>query len=370
MPTNQLLSDCFYLIFFEPKISQPRKSNLFAYAAECLPNSPGSEYGSQSLSVSKKTLRAKALELGFDHLGVTSALPPTDYSRYLDWVQNGYAGDMWYLTEASRIAKRGDLQKILPSARSVIVGAFSYAPKKAPHQNTPKIARYAWGEDYHPVVKEKLEQLATWLKSQASASFEYRIYVDTGPILERSLAERAGVGWIGKNTCIISGKSGSYHLLGVIITTLDLPADVPATNHCGTCTRCLDACPTDAFVGPYQLDAQRCISYQTLENRKGTIPAELAKNFEGWIAGCDICQEVCPWNRKPTPFSLPQFAPGKHMTMDRRKMEGLGPVGFARTFKNTALERTGWSAFFRNLKAAFSASPVAIQSDRGMIPPT
>ncbi len=321
------------------------------------------------LSIQTKVLKAQAQILGFDQLGITTAEPPKTYGRYLEWIEKGYAADMWYLTESSRMKRRGDLTTTLEGVESVLVGAFSYAPAQTPQENTPKIARYAWGTDYHDVVKAKLHKLADWMKSATSEAFNFKAYVDTGPILERDLAERAGIGWIGKNTCTISGKAGSYHVLGVLLTTLKLPPDSPATNHCGTCTRCLEACPTQAFPEPYQLDANRCISYHTLENRTGEIPSGIAKHLEGWVAGCDICQEVCPWNRKPQISSLNEFSPRPHTRLSVDEGRNLDSERFSKMFKNTALERTGWKAFSRNLLAAFPTYPVALKQERGMIPP-
>jgi epoxyqueuosine reductase len=306
-----------------------------------------------------ESLKSFARTIGFDRIGITTADPPEGFARYLEWIEKGYAGDLWYLKEPGRVAKRGDLRKILPGARSVIVGAVSYAPLEAEalRRTDARFARYGWGKDYHVVLREKLEALASWLTSNAGESFQYLTYADTGPILERSLAERAGVGWAGKNTLVMSEETGSYLVLGEILTTLDLAADGPAENRCGTCTRCLDACPTAAFPAPYVLDSNRCISYRTIETRDGEIPPEIAGKLGGWIAGCDICQEVCPWNRDPLPRRLEAFAPGPHVGLNLNELSNLTESGFSQWFRGTAFDRIGRKTLVRNAKKALSSVP-------------
>ncbi|HLG18550.1 MAG TPA: tRNA epoxyqueuosine(34) reductase QueG [Bdellovibrionota bacterium] len=299
-----------------------------------------------------ETLKEYGLSIGFDRIGITTADPPADFRRYLDWIERGGAGDLWYLTEPSRVEKRRDLQRVLPGVRTVIVGAISYAPQSNHQPTNAKFARYAWGLDYHKVVLEKLEQLAAWLSEQVDAPFRYRTYVDTGPILERSLAERAGIGWIGKNTCLMSEETGSYLYLGELLSTLDLPTDAPALNRCGTCTRCLDACPTQALEAPYQLRSDRCISYQTVENRNGEIPEPIAQRLNGWVAGCDICQEVCPWNHEPFPMRLEALRPLPHLRLSLQELCTLSEDDFHRHFDSTSFRRIGRSALARNAKAA------------------
>jgi epoxyqueuosine reductase len=300
----------------------------------------------------KVPLKEYARSIGFDRIGITSADPPEDFKRYQQWVEKGFAGNMWYLAEKSRSEKRGDLQKILPGAKSVIVGAISYAPQKTTYPSNAKIARYAWGDDYHRVLQTKLEMLASWLTQHSSEPFQYLTYVDTGPLLERSLAQRAGIGWIGKNTCVMHESIGSYLFLGEILTTLELPIDSPATNRCGTCTRCLEACPTNAFQNPYELDATQCISYQTIENRKEEIPDAIRSELQGWVAGCDICQEVCPWNREPLPTRIAEFSPKPHSHLSLEQLSELTPSVFEEFFQNTSLSRTGWKKIAANSKMA------------------
>ena len=286
-------------------------------------------------------LRREADRLGFDRFGVVGAEAPPDYGRYLDWVARGFAAELRYMVEETRAKKRGDLSLVLPGVRSVIVGGFSYAPNSPPPPTDAKWARYGWGRDYHEVVKEKLDALVAWMRANAPEPFEARTYVDTGPILERSLAERAGIGWIGKNTCVIDRDLGSYLYLGEVLTTLALPLSAQARNHCGTCTKCIDACPTQAIEAPYRLNAQKCISYQTLENRTQDIPPSIAERLEGWVAGCDICQEVCPWNRDAPPTRHPDFEPRQHAFVTRDEIARMDAAQFAEKFGGTSFERTG-----------------------------
>lgn len=300
----------------------------------------------------EQDLKAHAKSIGFDRIGITSSATPTDFDRYKEWIIKGFAADMGYLMEPSRFKKRKNLNYILPGVKSVIVGAVSYAPSSKPPSSNAKFGRYAWGEDYHRVVQEKLEELAQWLIKNTDEPFSYLTYVDTGPLLERSLAERAGVGWIGKNTCVMHETTGSYLYLGELLTTLELKVDLPAINRCGTCTRCIDACPTQALVAPYQLDSNRCISYQTIENRKNPIPNELTKNLNGWIAGCDICQEVCPWNQEALPQHLRSLSPRPHIQLTLEQAATLTSDEFSYLFGRTSLKRIGWSKLRLNAQQA------------------
>lgn len=255
------------------------------------------------------TVKAEALALGFDLVGIAPAQPTHWAQAYRAWIDSGKHGAMSYL--ASQLEVRFDLRTKFPWARSVICVAMYYynpEPEAPPADDAGRIARYAWGRDYHKVIGNKLDKLEARL-IEKFGPHESRSYTDTGPLLERELAALAGLGWIGKNTLLINSRNGSYCVLGEIVTELELVPDTPDSDHCGTCTRCIDACPTHA-IEPYSVDARACISYQTLENR-GEIPQELhpAIAAAGFVAGCDICQEVCPHNRRPRETTEPDFFP-------------------------------------------------------------
>jgi len=263
-----------------------------------------------------KDIASHGRQLGLDLVGVASPAPPTTIGRYQTWIQSGYHGEMAYLARPDAAAKRADLSRILPGLRSVVVVGVNYhtAPPPAELRDDPSrgiIARYARGDDYHDWLAARLELLAAYIQASAQEPVAYRAYVDTGPILERELAVRAGLGFVGKNTNLIHPSLGSWLFIGELLSTAELPASQPAPceGTCGDCTRCLDACPTGALVAPYTLDARRCISYLTIE-RKRAIPPEVRPLIGNRIFGCDICQEICPWNRRfSRPTSEPAFQP-------------------------------------------------------------
>ncbi|MEC7843220.1 MAG: tRNA epoxyqueuosine(34) reductase QueG [Candidatus Latescibacterota bacterium] len=249
-------------------------------------------------------MRTRARELGFDLVGIAPADPLEGAEFYARWVALGFAGEMTYLQRNQD--KRADPARLVPGARSVICVGMHYHQEALgdPSPLAGRMAQYALGDDYHDLLKDRLRQLWASVREEAGEDPAGRYFVDTAPVLERELANRAGLGWWGKNTCLINQWQGSYFLLGEIVTEVDLEWDHPAVDHCGTCTRCLDACPTDAFPEPYVLDARRCISYLTIE-LKGSIPEPLRPLMGNWIFGCDICQEVCPWNKKAPPVREP-----------------------------------------------------------------
>ena len=252
-------------------------------------------------------IKKHAKELGFDLVGIASA-ETSNYASYLrEWLDAGKAGEMAYLNK--RFDERVDPQTYLPGARSVICVAMNYhVPLEAPPAGVNgRVARYALGEDYHDLLKSKLHALADAIREIAPEA-QTRAAVDTAPVAEKELAARAGVGWLGKNTCLINPKIGSWLLLGEVLTTLDIPADAGSTDHCGSCTRCIDACPTNAITAPYQLDATKCISYLTIEHR-GDIAPELQQQMQDWLYGCDVCQDICPHNRKAPAATAPEFQP-------------------------------------------------------------
>lgn len=243
-------------------------------------------------------VKALALAVGFDLVGVASPEPGADTERLRPWLAHGYDGEMHYI--GRRVEERVDPRRVMDGTRSVVALGFVYAPADAEAEGAPprlRVARYAGGDDYHDVMVERVRAFEDGLEALAERAVATRGYVDTGPVLERTMAARAGLGWIGKNTCLIHPRLGSYVFLGAVLCDLALAPDAPEPDHCGSCRACLDACPTDAFPEPYVLDATRCISYTTIEQR-GAIPEELRAAHGEWGFGCDICQEVCPWNTR------------------------------------------------------------------------
>ena len=264
---------------------------------------------------SAERLKAKALELGFNLAGVTRAQPSPRLNAYLRWAEAGMQGEMGYMARSDRQARRRDLSVILPGARSLAVVGLDYRAFTIPDEvlNDPargRIASYAWGLDYHDIMTPRLEKLAAWLQVESGQTMSHRVYVDTGAILERSHAHEAGLGFTGKNTMLIHPRRGSYFFLGEILTDLEFDSyDAPGRETmCGNCTRCLRACPTDAFPAPHVLDARRCISYLTIEH-KGWIDRDLRPLMGNWVYGCDVCQDVCPFQRFAQPTNEPDFYP-------------------------------------------------------------
>ena len=304
-------------------------------------------------------LKAEARRLGFDLVGVAPAVAPPGYGRYLDWLERGHAAGMDYLRK--RAEARGDPARVLEGARSIIVAGMIYG-RPEPTEPGPaqgKVARYARGADYHEILWRRLETLLGWLRGERPGLIG-RAVCDTAPLLERDFARLAGLGWVGKNTCLIDKKAGSFTVLGAVLVDAELEYDEPhRADHCGTCTRCLDACPTDAFDGPYRLDARRCISYWTIEH-KGPIPDEPAGGLGDWAFGCDICQDVCPWNRKAPPGSDPGLEPrAEWVNPDLIAWLDRDPAEFAAMLKGTALSRSRRSGLVRNAALVLGARGVA-----------
>lgn len=295
-------------------------------------------------------VKAKALEVGFTKVGIARAEELTEEDdRLRAWLARGYHGTMDWM--ARNVEKRTDPRRIVPGAASVICVALNYYTpvQHADDPNTGKISRYAWGDDYHDILLTKLKMLWQWMQREFPG-IEGRYYVDTGPVMEKVWAQRAGIGWIGKHTNVITQELGSWVFLGEIITTLELQEDLPATDHCGTCTLCVEACPTQAIVEPYVLDSNRCISYLTIEHR-GDIDGELGRRFEGWIYGCDICQDVCPWNHKfatESPEARFQPRPGNQAPrLDA--WHAMTPQEFSERFRGSAIKRTKVAGLKRNI---------------------
>ena len=258
-----------------------------------------------------RIVRRLAEEAGFDRCGIAAAdrIGRAEYLK--SWLDSGRSGSMAYMKRY--FEERVDPRVLLPGAQSVIVTALSYKQPSPPPRPaagdspTGRVAMYAWGQDYHKVVKRKLFTMLDALRERVDTPLEAKACVDTAPLLEREFAAAAGIGWIGKNTMVLHEQLGSYFFIGAIVTTLVIDPDEPSIDHCGTCTRCLDACPTNAFPSPYEMDASRCISYLTIERREA-IPAEFHAAMGDWVFGCDICQEVCPFNRDAPDSKEPAFA--------------------------------------------------------------
>ncbi len=261
-----------------------------------------------------EAVKAKAAELGFDLCGIApcESFPELGFLR--EWLARGYAANMTWLNRTVRV--RSDVRHILPAARSVVVTGTLYNTDRPYSAQVPagvaQLSRYAWGEDYHAIIGARLDALTAWMHAASPTPIETRPYVDTGPVQEKVYAQYAGLGWIGKNTCLINPESGSWMFLSVVITSLALDADAQGLEQCGSCTRCIDACPTEALVQPGVLDANRCISYLTIEH-KATIPAALLPGMGAHVYGCDVCQEVCPYNQPSAATSEPAWRPRQEL---------------------------------------------------------
>lgn len=326
--------------------------------------------------MSESNRAARVIELarstGFDLCGIAPAADFPELARLEEWLERGHAGEMNYL----RDERRRSPAQAMPQARSVIVCALNYntalpssidAQPPGSGRQGPRgwISRYAWGDDYHDVLREKLAALIAALRKEFSEPFEARAYVDTGPVVERVAAKYAGLGWLAKNTCLINEEFGSWLFLGVILTTLDLAAAnaaplVPAPDLCGNCTLCIDACPTEAIVEPYVLDARRCIAYLTIELR-GSIPAEFRERLGRHVFGCDICQDVCPWNRRASATTLPGFQPRQPdghslFSPELAWLLSMSEEEFRGVFRGSPVKRTKWRGLLRNACVAIGNS--------------
>jgi epoxyqueuosine reductase len=311
-------------------------------------------------SVIAKRIADEACQLGFDLVGIAPPAPPTTLERYKTWLASGFHGEMAYLARLDATAKRADLSLIQPGLRSVVTVAANYHTFTLPphlHDDPSRgiFASYAWGDEYHDWFASRLHRLAVFIQGLCEEPSAYRAYVDTGPVLERELAVRGGLGFVGKNTNLIHPKLGSWLFLGELLLPIELPATRPSPDQgtCGGCTRCLDACPTGALVAPYVLDARRCISYLTIE-LKGVIPRELRPLMGNRIFGCDICQEVCPWNRRfAQPTLAPAFQPRPEALAPRLlELIALSGEGFRRRFRDSPVARAKRRGLLRNVAVA------------------
>jgi len=309
-------------------------------------------------------IKSAAASAGFDLCGIAPVANFPELSRFPGWIEAGYAGEMKYLESRDQAGqlRRASLQSVFPWARSVIVCAVNYntAYPYSTQVDTPGhgwISRYAWSrEDYHESVLRRLRSVEAELKQICGERIESRSYVDTGPVVERVYAKYAGIGWLGKNTCLINQKIGSWLFLDVIVTSVELPPDLPAPDRCGTCTRCIDACPTHAFIAPGQLDANKCISYLTIEKR-GAIPEELRPGIGANVFGCDICQDVCPWNRKAPASDKPEFQPREALVNPALDwLAELSTENFREKFRASPVKRAKHNGLRRNALIAIGNS--------------
>ena len=307
------------------------------------------------LQTRTEAVKANAIEFGFDACGIARAgnIDPED--RLGKWLEKGFHADMAWLAHSKKI--RQDVRLKLPEARAVVVVAKNYWHPRPPEQpGTGRIARYAWGRDYHRLLRRPLRNLAAFISSLDQDAAQY-CAIDSGPVLERAWAARAGLGWIGKNSLLLRKQGASWSFLAVILTTVDLLPDAPVPDHCGACTACIDACPTGAIVDAGLVDARRCISYHTIENR-AEIPPEIAHRMGDWIFGCDICQEVCPWSRFTETSRESDFKPREnHAHPQIDVLLNMDEERFRKQFEGTPILRAKYTGMMRNARIALQNAP-------------
>ncbi|MFN0277049.1 MAG: tRNA epoxyqueuosine(34) reductase QueG [Pyrinomonadaceae bacterium] len=302
---------------------------------------------------SSDEIKKKAVGLGFHNIGIVPAEPLADeYEHLKDWLGRGFHGQMGWMEREP--AKRSDPRLLFPDTKSVIVVTHNYFTK---HDHVVddargKLSRYAWGDDYHDVVREKLTELLNWIKAQ-NAAVDGKICVDTSPMMDKAWAVRAGLGWLGKHSNVITTEIGSWFFIGSILLNLELEYDAEIVDdHCGTCTACIDACPTNAIVEPYIVDSRKCISYATIELRDENLPADIGENLNGWLYGCDICQDVCPWNRFETPTDEKRFEPRNFETsLSLEELSEMTHEQYVNRFRLSAVKRAKLSGLKRNAAA-------------------
>ncbi len=310
-------------------------------------------------------IKQKALDLGFHKVGIASVEAAEDSSPtgtgLQAWLAQGYQADMAWMASP----KRQGIRRVMPEVKSLICLALNYyTPHARPQgQQYAKISRYGWGRDYHKVLNKKLKALSTWLEAQAEG-IQTRYYADTGPVQDKVWAQRAGIGWIGKHSNVITRDYGSWVFLAEVLTNLDLESDRPHTQHCGTCSRCLEACPTNAIVQPFVVDASRCIAYHTIENRAETLPEAIAPHLQGWVAGCDICQDVCPWNQRfAQATDVEEFQPyPENVAPSLAELAELSESERDRRFPASALRRIKVHMWRRNARASLKPFPGPVEA--------
>ncbi|MEC4805970.1 MAG: tRNA epoxyqueuosine(34) reductase QueG [Jaaginema sp. PMC 1079.18] len=304
------------------------------------------------MTLTSETIKKQAQALGFHKVGIASVPPPQDNAtaHLQTWLALGYHGDMAWMNNP----RRGDVQQCWPPVQSIISVALNYyTPQQRPQgQEYAKISRYGWGRDYHKIMHKKLKKLVNWLEQQAEG-VQARFYADTGPIQDKVWAERAGLGWIAKNGNVITREYGSWVFLGEVLIDMRLTPDKPHSQHCGTCQRCIEACPTNAIAQPFVVDANRCIAYHTIENRAETLPKAIAPKLAGWVAGCDICQDVCPWNQRfAQTTDIEDFQPyPQNVAPTLQNLAQITDEEWDRQFRASALRRIKPEMLRRNAQA-------------------
>jgi epoxyqueuosine reductase len=304
---------------------------------------------STDLKIWSETIKLEAKRLGFDDCGIAKAdTLPEDHHRLLQWLNSGYQADMSYMER--NIDKRADPRLLSEGIKSIIVVILNYFPEKPEFKSDLKIAKYAYGNDYHTVIKDKLYALLLFINENLT-SVKGRCFTDSAPVMERSWAVNSGLGWIGKNGNLLTRNFGSYILIGEILVDIELDYDTPnLREYCGSCNICLEKCPTQAIVSPKVIDSRKCISYLTIENKK-EIPQTFSSHFQNWIFGCDICQDVCPWNRKSISSSETAFSPSKELlNMTNEDWNSLSEKKYTEMFKASPISRTGHQGLMRNIR--------------------
>lgn len=302
---------------------------------------------SSSKSIHTAFVKQEAARLGFMHCGISKAeFLEKEASALEKWLQNEQHGKMKYME--NHFDKRLDPRLLVEGAKSVVSLLLNYFPSDRQEEGVPKISKYAYGKDYHFVIREKLFELVNSLRS-GIGDINGRVFVDSAPVMDKAWAKRSGLGWMGKNTNIINPRTGSFFFIAELIIDLELEPDGPIKDYCGACTKCIDACPTEAIVSPYVLDASKCISYLTIE-LKESIPEHFRSSMDNWVFGCDVCQDVCPWNRFSSPHSEPLFNPGNNLLgMKKEEWMEMTEETFDNLFKDSAVQRTGFKGLKRNL---------------------
>jgi len=293
-------------------------------------------------------IKKKAIDLGFDEVGISKAAFLSDDAKKLElWLNQNKHGAMGYM--ANHFDLRTDPRKLVPGAKSVISLTYNYFPEQEQNPNAPKIAKYAYGKDYHKVIRKKLKYLVKELQAEIG-DFNARVFTDSAPIMERVWAQKSGLGWIGKNSLLLTKAKGSFFFLAEIICDLELEADGPVKDYCSNCTKCIDACPTDAIYEPYKVDGSKCISYLTIE-LKDKIPTEFKGKMQDWMYGCDICQDVCPINARAKAHDEPKFLAQKELLeKDRKDWEEITPEIFDELFEGSAVRRIKFEGLKRNIE--------------------